>query len=120
MQSKAGKSLGRYFPDVIAAVESLNAKQFVLDGEIVIPVQARLSFDELRHGTRFIRWRPDKAPEQCTLAQIGRDCTHSEACAPVPGWSREEMRMPEKTTLKRAREASPSHHARNVARTKRS
>ncbi|HEU0078558.1 MAG TPA: ATP-dependent DNA ligase [Longimicrobiaceae bacterium] len=24
-----------------------------------------------RHGTRFYRWRPDKAPEQCTFAQLG-------------------------------------------------
>jgi ATP-dependent DNA ligase len=24
-----------------------------------------------RHGTRFVRWRPDKAPEQCTYAQLG-------------------------------------------------
>ena len=24
-----------------------------------------------RHGTRFYRWRPDKAPEQCTYAQLG-------------------------------------------------
>lgn len=24
-----------------------------------------------RHGTRFVRWRPDKAPRQCTFAQIG-------------------------------------------------
>jgi ATP-dependent DNA ligase len=47
IQSKAGKPLGRYFPDVVAAVEALEAKQFVLDGEIVIPVNGRLSFDEL-------------------------------------------------------------------------
>lgn len=26
-----------------------------------------------RHGTRFIRWRPDKAPKQCTLAQVEHD-----------------------------------------------
>ena len=25
-----------------------------------------------RHGTRLLRWRPDKAPEQCTLDQLGR------------------------------------------------
>jgi ATP-dependent DNA ligase len=25
-----------------------------------------------RHGTRFLRWRPDKAPRQCTLRQIER------------------------------------------------
>jgi ATP-dependent DNA ligase len=47
IQSKAGKPLGRYFPDVVESVQALRAKQFVLDGEIVIPVDGRLSFDEL-------------------------------------------------------------------------
>src|ERR1700731_1825734 len=28
------------------------------------------SGDRFRHGTRFLRWRPDKAPKQCTLAQV--------------------------------------------------
>jgi ATP-dependent DNA ligase len=28
------------------------------------------SGERFRHGTRFLRWRPDKAPKQCTLAQI--------------------------------------------------
>ena len=23
-----------------------------------------------RHGTKFLRWRPDKKPEQCTMEQI--------------------------------------------------
>jgi ATP-dependent DNA ligase len=26
--------------------------------------------DRFRHGTKFLRWRPDKAPSQCTLAQL--------------------------------------------------
>jgi ATP-dependent DNA ligase len=26
--------------------------------------------NRFRHGTRLIRWRPDKAPAQCTLDQI--------------------------------------------------
>jgi ATP-dependent DNA ligase len=26
--------------------------------------------DRLRHGTRLMRWRPDKAPQQCTLDQV--------------------------------------------------
>ena len=26
-----------------------------------------------RHGTKLLRWRPDKAPRQCTLAQVERD-----------------------------------------------
>jgi ATP-dependent DNA ligase len=26
--------------------------------------------ERLRHGTRLLRWRPDKAPKQCTMDQI--------------------------------------------------
>jgi ATP-dependent DNA ligase len=47
IQSKAGKPLGRYFPDVVEALAAIGASRFVLDGEIVIPVDGRLSFDEL-------------------------------------------------------------------------
>ncbi len=47
IQSKASKPLERYFPDVVEAVRALPANRFVLDGEIVIPVDGRLSFDEL-------------------------------------------------------------------------
>lgn len=49
LQSKAGQPLARYFPDVAAAVRSVKAKRFVLDGEIVIPERggAGLSFDAL-------------------------------------------------------------------------
>jgi ATP-dependent DNA ligase len=47
LQSKAGKPLGRYFPDVVESLLALDAPRFVLDGEIVIPVDGRLSFDEL-------------------------------------------------------------------------
>lgn len=47
IQSKAGKPLERYFPDVVQAILAVPARHFVLDGEIVIPVDGRLSFDEL-------------------------------------------------------------------------
>ena len=47
LQSKAGKPMTRYFPDVVEAVKALRAKRFVLDGEIVVPVQRALSFDDL-------------------------------------------------------------------------
>jgi ATP-dependent DNA ligase len=26
----------------------------------------------MRHGSRFLRWRPDKKPSQCTMEQVGR------------------------------------------------
>ncbi len=47
LQSKSGQPLGRYFPDLVESLQKLRAKQFVLDGEIVIPIDGRLSFDDL-------------------------------------------------------------------------
>jgi ATP-dependent DNA ligase len=47
LQSKSGQPLGRYFPDLVAALGQLPVKRFVLDGEIMIPVGGRSSFDEL-------------------------------------------------------------------------
>jgi ATP-dependent DNA ligase len=47
LQSKSGKPLTRYFPELVAALLALKPKQFVLDGEIVIPVDGNLSFDDL-------------------------------------------------------------------------
>src|SRR5688500_20071058 len=47
LQSKAGQPLGRYFPEVIEAVKKLRANRFVLDGELAVPVDGALSFDEL-------------------------------------------------------------------------
>ncbi|HEX4297725.1 MAG TPA: ATP-dependent DNA ligase [Devosia sp.] len=46
--AKSGKPLGRYFPDMVAALEALAADNFLLDGERVIPVGASLSFDALQ------------------------------------------------------------------------
>src|ERR1700754_2013403 len=46
--AKSGKPLGRYFPDVVAALRSLPQTDFVLDGELLIPVNGILSFDALQ------------------------------------------------------------------------
>jgi ATP-dependent DNA ligase len=48
LQSKAGQPLGRYFPEIVAALEQLPAKRFVLDGELVVPYAGALSFDALQ------------------------------------------------------------------------
>jgi len=47
LQSKSGQPLSRYFPELVEALLKLKPKQFVLDGEIVVPVEGRLSFDDL-------------------------------------------------------------------------
>ena len=47
LQSKSGRSLTRYFPELVAAVAVLKPKRFVLDGEIVVPHGQAFSFDDL-------------------------------------------------------------------------
>jgi ATP-dependent DNA ligase len=45
-----------------------------LDPKLVVEVQYdHFSGGRFRHGTKLLRWRPDKAPRQCTLAQV--NCT---------------------------------------------
>jgi ATP-dependent DNA ligase len=34
--------------------------------------------DRFRHGTRFVRWRPDKRPDQCTFEQLQREARPSQ------------------------------------------
>jgi len=48
LQSKSGQPLERYFPDVVEALSKLGARRFLLDGELVIPVDGNLSFNELQ------------------------------------------------------------------------
>jgi len=48
LMSKSGKPLGRYFPEVIAAVKQLADDRLVLDGELVLPRGDTLSFADLQ------------------------------------------------------------------------
>ncbi|MBV9654650.1 MAG: ATP-dependent DNA ligase [Acetobacteraceae bacterium] len=48
LRSKSGQPLGRYFPDVVAALSAVQASRFVLDGEILIHVDGIPSFEELQ------------------------------------------------------------------------
>ena len=47
MRSKSGQDLARYFPEVVAAARDLRARKFVLDGELVVQIGRRFSFDDL-------------------------------------------------------------------------
>lgn len=47
MRSKSGQPLGRYFPEMVAALAEVSAQEFVLDGELVINYGDHFSFDDL-------------------------------------------------------------------------
>jgi len=51
---------------------------------------AEVEYDQVtssrfRHGTRFLRWRPDKRPVQCTLEQLRREARPSRLVAAMGG-----------------------------------
>jgi ATP-dependent DNA ligase len=64
LMSKAGKPLGRYFPELIETLLAVKAKRFVLDGEIVIPHDGSLSFDELLLRIHPAKSRIDKLSKE--------------------------------------------------------
>jgi ATP-dependent DNA ligase len=47
LQSKSGQPLTRYFPEIVAALLSVKAERFCLDGELILTINGCLSFDEL-------------------------------------------------------------------------
>ncbi len=48
LRGKSGKPLGRFFPEVIALIKGLPVEAFAADGELVIEIDGRLSFDALQ------------------------------------------------------------------------
>ncbi|MGE3872222.1 MAG: ATP-dependent DNA ligase [Parvibaculaceae bacterium] len=48
LRGKSGKPLGRFFPEVLALLKDVPAKEFVVDGELVIAIDGRIAFDALQ------------------------------------------------------------------------
>ena len=55
-----------------------------LKPELVVEVRYdHVTGDRFRHGTGFLRWRPDKAPRQCTLEQLAPELRPSQLIGAV-------------------------------------
>lgn len=48
LSSKSGKSLARFFPEIVAALRATACDDYVLDGELILPLGGVLSFDALQ------------------------------------------------------------------------
>ena len=83
LQSKSGQSLGRYFPEIVAALLKLKALKFVLDGELVIPVKKGLSFDDLLQRIHPAASRVAKLSQETPPHFIVFDLLVDDAGVPV-------------------------------------
>ncbi len=85
LQSKSGKTLARYFPEVAAAVQALKAERFVLDGELIIPVGGVLSFDALQMRLHPAESRVRKLARETPAQLMLFDCLAETSGASLAG-----------------------------------
>jgi ATP-dependent DNA ligase len=74
LRAKSGKSLSRYFPDVVAALRVIAIERFVVDGELAIPVGDTLSFDALQMRLHPAESRVRKLANESPARLILFDC----------------------------------------------
>ncbi|HYI65187.1 MAG TPA: ATP-dependent DNA ligase [Allosphingosinicella sp.] len=74
LQSKAGRPLGRYFPEVVEMVRTLPEDRFALDGELVIEVGGNLSFEALQMRLHPARSRIDRLAAETPAKLMLFDC----------------------------------------------
>ncbi len=73
LQSRGGKPMNRYFPDVVKLVEAMPADEVVLDGEMVIEVDGVQEFDLLSQRIHPAESRVTMLAEKYPAAYIAFD-----------------------------------------------
>lgn len=74
LRAKSGKTLSRYFPEVLQALCELPVKHFVLDGELAIPIGNSLSFAALQMRLHPAASRVRKLSAETPAVFILFDC----------------------------------------------
>lgn len=74
LSAKSGKPLARYFPEVAALLRALPLDPFVLDGELVVPLGGRLSFDALQQRLHPAESRVRRLAAETPASLVLFDC----------------------------------------------
>ena len=72
--SKSGKSLARYFPEIVALVAAVDQNRFILDGELILPIDDILSFDALQARLHPAESRVAKLSRETPAQLMMFDC----------------------------------------------
>ena len=92
IRAKSGKSLSRFFPEVLGNLRALPVKNFVLDGELVIPVKGGLSFDALQMRLHPAASRITRLSAETPATLIVFDCLLRKSGEPLLAKPFEERR----------------------------
>jgi ATP-dependent DNA ligase len=79
LMSKSGKPLGRYFPEIVAALAAVKERGFVLDGELVLPQEEILSFAALQLRLHPAASRIEKLARETPAQLMLFDCLRLDA-----------------------------------------
>jgi ATP-dependent DNA ligase len=74
LRAKSGKSLSRFFPEVLQRLRAIAHDRFVMDGELVIPVGPSLSFDALQMRLHPAQSRIQRLARETPATLIAFDC----------------------------------------------
>jgi ATP-dependent DNA ligase len=99
LRAKSGKPLGRYFPEVVAALRALPHDNFVLDGELVIEIAGRLAFDALQLRLHPAESRIRRLAQETPAKFVLFDMLAAPGGAPVLGEPFAQRRRHLKTFL---------------------
>lgn len=80
LRSKSGKSLSRYFPEIVAALALHRLRDTVLDGELVVPVGEGLSFGALQARLHPAASRIARLSAETPAQFILFDCLVADGC----------------------------------------
>lgn len=72
--SRSGKPLGRYFPDIVALLDGVRKRPFLVDGELVVPVGDHLSFGALQARLHPAASRVERLARETPAQFILFDC----------------------------------------------
>src|SRR3954454_3365599 len=73
LQSRGGKPMNRYFPDVVEQVAALSADRVVLDGEMIVVVDGIQEFDLLSQRIHPAKSRVEMLAEKTPAAYVAFD-----------------------------------------------
>jgi ATP-dependent DNA ligase len=83
LKAKSGKSLTRFFPEVAERLRALTPKAFVIDGELVIAVDGKPSFDALQMRLHPAASRIKRLAAETPATFVLFDCLLRETRKPL-------------------------------------
>src|SRR5262245_11076073 len=83
IKAKSGKSLSRFFPEVVGNLRALRHDTFALDGELVISAGGELAFDALQMRLHPAASRIERLARETPADMVIFDCLLTKPRQPI-------------------------------------